>query len=299
VEKYGDRFEYRSIDIRTSEQVEYIYRLASSYGFEREQTDLPMILIGKHLLMGDRIEAELPGLVGGYLAVGGIDYPVVSEPPGEATPTAIKTATSSLATSLPPSTPVVTSVGAEKPDGFVLAIVVMAFMAAVLVYAMARLVLTENKSAGPITAPAWQNWLIPALSLLGLGVAGYLAFVETQLVHAVCGPVGDCNAVQASPYARMFGVIPIGLLGIAGYLGILAAWLWGRLGGETSHSYSALAVTGLALIGTLFSLYLTYLEPFVIQAVCLWCLFSAIVLSLLLLSSLRPALNTIHLKKYK
>jgi len=56
-------------------------------------------------------------------------------------------------------------------------------------------------------------------------------------------------------------------------------------------------VTGMSLFGTLFSLYLTYLEPFVIQAVCLWCLASAILITLLLLFSLKPALNAICLKK--
>ena len=46
--------------------------------------------------------------------------------------------------------------------------------------------------------------------------AGYLTYVETQLVQAVCGPVGDCNAVQSSSYARLFGVLPVGVLGASG-----------------------------------------------------------------------------------
>ncbi len=297
VEEYGDQIEYRTIDIRTSEDVEYLYQVAAEYGYKREHVDLPLVIIGRHLLMVERIAAELPDLVEGYLFSGGIDYPEVPVLPGQPTATVIKTATALPATPPPSATAIVSSLESENPDGFVLAMVVMAFMAAALVYAMARLVWTENKNAGPITAAAWQNWLIPALSLLGLGVAGYLAYVETQLVHAVCGPVGDCNAVQSSPYARLFGVLPVGLLGIAGYLAILAAWLWGRLKGDRNSGYAALAVTGMSLFGTLFSLYLTYLEPFVIQAVCLWCLASAILITLLLLFSLKPALNAICLKK--
>ncbi len=221
VEKYGDRFEYRSIDIRTSEQVEYIYELAASHGFEREQTDLPMIMIGEHVLMGDRIEAELPGLVEGYLAAGGIDYPAVPEPPGQAT-----------ATPEPVPTAVevqLTPAKEQKPDGFVLAIAVLAAMGVALIYSIIRLILAGVRGGDFHPVPTWQAWAIPILALVGLGVAGYLSYVETQLVHAVCGPVGDCNAVQSSPYARLFGVIPIGLLGVAGYLGILAAWMWGRL----------------------------------------------------------------------
>jgi uncharacterized membrane protein len=295
LEEFGDQFEYRAVDIRTSEQVEYIYELAASHGFDREQTDLPMIMIGDHVLMGDRIEVELGDLVGGYLAAGGIDYPVVPEPPGQATlsPT-LKP--SSIPTLLPEEA-VVRPIEDENPDGFALAIAVMVAMAAALVYALVRLVLAWVRDGNLLPVPTWQAWVIPALALVGLGVAAYLAYVETQLVHAVCGPVGDCNAVQSSPFARLFGVIPVGLVGVTGYLAILGAWIWGRLGGGRSPGYAALMVTGMALIGTLFSFYLTYLEPFVIQAVCLWCLTSAIVITLLLLFSLRPAINTIRLKK--
>jgi len=51
-----------------------------------------------------------------------------------------------------------------------------------------------------------------------------------------------------------------------------------------------LSVFVMAFLGVLFSLYLTYLEPFVIRAVCAWCLTSAVIIILLMLVSLRPAL---------
>jgi uncharacterized membrane protein len=57
----------------------------------------------------------------------------------------------------------------------------------------------------------WE-WPIPVLCLIGLGLAGYLTYVETTQVQAVCGPVGDCNTVQQSEYARLFGVLPIGII---------------------------------------------------------------------------------------
>ena len=116
-------------------------------------------------------------------------------------------------------------------------------------------------------------------------VAGYLAYVETQAVAAVCGPVGDCNAVQTSEFAYLFG-IPIGVLGVVGYLAILVIWAWGRWRvGETAM----MAVVGMSCFGVLFSIYLTYLEPFVIGAVCAWCLTSAVVMTLLLLVSVKAA----------
>jgi uncharacterized membrane protein len=117
--------------------------------------------------------------------------------------------------------------------------------------------------------------------LIGLGVAGYLAYVETTQVEAVCGPVGDCNTVQQSTYARLFGILPIGVLGMLGYIIILAAWLVNCFGSGRLADLAALALLGMTGFGTLFSIYLTFLEPFVIGATCAWCLTSAIIMTLL------------------
>jgi uncharacterized membrane protein len=123
---------------------------------------------------------------------------------------------------------------------------------------------------------------VPVLSLVGLAVAGYLAYVETQAAAAVCGPVGDCNAVQSSPYARLFGV-PIGLIGVAGYVAILAVWAWGR---RAAGALPATLLVLMSAFGVAFSIYLTYLELFVIRAVCMWCITSAVIMTLLLLVSI-------------
>jgi uncharacterized membrane protein len=177
---------------------------------------------------------------------------------------------------------------ASKSNGFTLALVIMAGMVAALVYTGVQLTLASRGAAsGP--ALGWLTWATPILALIGLGVAGYLAYVETSSVAAVCGPVGDSNAVQASPCARLFGVLPVGVLGALGYAALLAAWLWGRYGRGRLAQLAPLAVFGLALFGVLFSLYLTYLEPFVIRAVCAWCLTSAVIMTMLLLLAVRPA----------
>ena len=131
------------------------------------------------------------------------------------------------------------------------------------------------------------------LLLAGIGVAGYLAYVETQAVPAVCGPVGDCNTVQSSSYARLFGVLPIGVIGVIGYLAILAAWIISRLSIHPLAEWAALANFGMTFGGVLFSIYLTYLEPFVIKAVCMWCVSSAVIMTALLLLNLRPAMNAL------
>jgi uncharacterized membrane protein len=108
----------------------------------------------------------------------------------------------------------------------------------------------------------------------------------------VCGPVGDCNTVQSSPYAKLFGILPVGILGLLGYVGILGAWLVARYAGEDVADLARLAMFGMALFGVLFTIYLTYLELFVIHAVCIWCLSSAVLITLLMLFSLGPALSS-------
>lgn len=111
----------------------------------------------------------------------------------------------------------------------------------------------------------------------GLAVAGYLAYVEVSVVEAVCGTVGNCNTVQQSDYARLLN-IPIGVLGVVGYLIIGIVWLLR----EQGLAWANRALLLLTLAGAGFSAYLTFLEPFVIGATCMWCLSSAVVMLLLL-----------------
>ena len=134
-----------------------------------------------------------------------------------------------------------------------------------------------------VRLPEVPGWVVPALGLAGLAVAAYLAVVEVTGARAVCGPVGDCNTVQQSAYARLFDVLPIGVLGMVGYVGMVAAWLLGARGRGLAARVGRLGAWGLALFGALFSVYLTFLEPFVIGATCAWCLTSAVIVTLLLL----------------
>lgn len=120
-------------------------------------------------------------------------------------------------------------------------------------------------------------WLVPVMAAAGLAVAGYLAYVELTLSDAACGAIGNCNTVQQSDYARILGV-PIGVIGIAGYLAIILMWWLGR-GGSI---WVDRALLGLTIFGVGFSAYLTFLEPFVIGASCVWCLTSAVIMLMLL-----------------
>lgn len=116
--------------------------------------------------------------------------------------------------------------------------------------------------------------VMAVLAAIGVGVAIYLTVVHYQGSPPVCvGGGGACERVQSSRYAEVMG-IPVATIGLAGYVSILGALL---IRGDTGR----LVVAGLALVGAGYSCYLTYLELWVIDAVCQWCVTSAVLMAIL------------------
>jgi uncharacterized membrane protein len=111
------------------------------------------------------------------------------------------------------------------------------------------------------------------VAALGLGIAGYLTVVHYAGAEPVCALAHGCATVQASRYAELAGV-PVAVLGVAGYLAILAALARAGEGART-------AAAGLALGGFAFSAWLTYVELARLDAICMWCVGSAICMTLL------------------
>jgi uncharacterized membrane protein len=157
--------------------------------------------------------------------------------------------------------------------GNILAVVVLAGMLASLV--LVALLLRRGRS--------WSSpsWLVPVLAVAGVVVAVYLTYVETSGAEAVCGPVGNCNAVQESKFALLFGVIHVGLVGLISYAAVVATWLAARLLGHPWSDWARMALALGAAVGVAFSCYLTFLEPFVIGATCIWCLSSALIVTVI------------------
>ena len=123
-----------------------------------------------------------------------------------------------------------------------------------------------------------------ALALAGIGVATYLTIAHYADVAPICATGGGCERVQNSDYAELAGV-PVAMLGLLGYVAILAGLL---VPGETAR----LAVAAMALVGAGFSAYLTYLELFVIDAICQWCVASAVIMSAIAVLAVVRVLRT-------
>jgi uncharacterized membrane protein len=115
--------------------------------------------------------------------------------------------------------------------------------------------------------------VIGLLCVIGIGIGAYLTYVHYAGLKVLCLSSGGCETVQSSRYAKLDGV-PVATLGLAGYIGILITlWIRGELGRAAGF--------GLALVGFLFSMYLTYRELFTIKAICQWCVGSAVLMTLL------------------
>lgn len=117
------------------------------------------------------------------------------------------------------------------------------------------------------------------LSIMGIAVAAYLTVVHYRADLLVCGAGGGCHTVQSSSYAVVAG-IPIAILGLAMYIALLA--LTGvrikRPDWIVPATYAAFAI---ALAGVAYAIYLTYVELFVIDAICQWCVSSAVITTLI------------------
>ena len=124
---------------------------------------------------------------------------------------------------------------------------------------------------------------IAGLALLGLAISIYLTYVHYAGIEPVCSSISNCERVQTSEYADLAG-IPVAVLGIAGYAAILLSL---RMRVDVTALLAYLAVA--------FSAYLTWAELVKIDAICQWCVASAIItLVIAVLATLRALGAPLH-----
>lgn len=236
---------------------------------------VPTLIVGDQVLVGGvEIPEQLPGLIDTYLAAGGVNWPAIAgiEPLAEL-----------IGFDEGGQIPSVGDIFMRDPLGNSVSVVVLLGLLVVLVT-----VSSPRRWFADFSA-RFARWGMLALLIVALLVASYLSYVEVTQTEAVCGAVGDCNAVQQSSYALIFGFLPVAVFGLLGDIAILATYVYTYWIKKGPYIEKIPALTfGLALFGLLFSIYLTYLEPFVIGATCMWCLTSAVCVALLTLLSAGP-----------
>jgi uncharacterized membrane protein/thiol-disulfide isomerase/thioredoxin len=303
IEKYGNQLQIIGMDV-TQPNGQALF-LTTLRKFGLEEAGVPFLVVGDTYFVGSLdIPEKFPGLISAYLVQGGVDWPDIpglSEELAAAQSTSAPTLAPTISASNPTAQPDSHQPGVFTPSpslfptgenptvplsnfildplGNSLAVIVLVGMVISVIWGVSYFCRSARTS---FVAPAW---VIPVLCVIGISVAGYLTYVELAQVSAVCGPVGDCNSVQHSEYARLFGILPIGILGLAGYMVIVIAWLINRLAKGRLADLAALSLLVMTALGTLFSIYLTFLEPFIIGATCAWCLTSSVLMTVLMLIS--------------
>jgi uncharacterized membrane protein len=115
------------------------------------------------------------------------------------------------------------------------------------------------------------------LSLVGLFVSAYLYLYKIGRIGSLACGSGGCETVQLSSWSRVLGV-EVSLIGVIGYALLLVVALVALQAGVEDRRGPMRLFTLLAAGGVLFTAYLTFLELFVIHAICRWCVGSAVII---------------------
>ena len=298
LEKYGPQLNIIGVNVSIHEGQELYQSAVMRFNIPEEKLGVPCLIVGDTILVGtSEIPGHFPGIIENGLAQGGISLPDVpglkealanSPQANQGGEGSVDLAGKTQSSSEPSimldglSVDQRTLIDRFNSDltGNLISVAVLVGMIGSVIAVGVNYARTENSFPG-----SWPGWTIPVLVMIGLSVSAYLSYVELTQTDAICGPVGNCNAVQQSLYARLFGLLFVGVLGILGYLMIGVVWLLQKISPDSWRSILALLLWGLASGGVFFSIYLTFLEPFVIGATCAWCITSVIVITLLFLAT--------------
>ena len=280
-DQYGSQLQILEINVQSSEGQRVYQDYLQKFNVPDERLGVPALVVGDRYFIGSvEIPQFFPGEIENGLAAGGIDWPDLNGLQNYLEEFGLSSPEKLTVGEIFTQDPLGNSISAAVLLGMVLSVV-----------GVWNLYNRDDRNVSQ-----WPKWVIPVLTLIGLAVAIYLTYIEFTHTEAVCGPVGDCNAVQGSQYAQLFGFIPVALLGVLGFLGVGTAWAVHTFGDEQYRQRSGTVLWTLALLGTLFSIYLTFLEPFVIGATCAWCITSALAMTLILWAA---TFQIVHLRGAK
>lgn len=123
------------------------------------------------------------------------------------------------------------------------------------------------------------------LAVVGICIALYLTLYKVGVIGVLSCSIGSCETVNTSKWSMLFG-IPIAAWGLAAYVALLLLAMAGSSESREESVPIARMLVGLAGWSVLFSAWLTYLELFVIHAICIWCVTSALLWVVILAVSL-------------
>ncbi len=121
-----------------------------------------------------------------------------------------------------------------------------------------------------MTGSFLRSLALAVLAMAGMGVAAYLTYSHYADQPIMCAGLSGCDAVENSKYSTLLG-IPVGLLGALFCAGLLALVLARVARLPLTEEWAPLAAFSMTLTGVAFMAYLTYIELFVVEDICIWC----------------------------
>jgi uncharacterized membrane protein len=127
--------------------------------------------------------------------------------------------------------------------------------------------------------------IVAALALAGIFISLYLTLYKIGVIGELSCTIGSCETVNTSKWSRFLG-LPVAAWGLLFYLDVFAVALVGTMRRFEFEPAISFVLVGEAAVGVLFSAWLTYLELGVIHAICIWCVTSAVIVTLILLTTI-------------
>lgn len=130
-----------------------------------------------------------------------------------------------------------------------------------------------------------KRMIIAALALGGVGLSTYLAMYKLGYIGTLACGTGGCETVQLSKWATFLG-LPVAAWGVLYYVALFGVALLGTMERFVDAPWISHALLALTSWGVAFSMWLTYLELYVINAICRFCVVSAVLVTVLFVTSI-------------
>jgi uncharacterized membrane protein len=280
--EHPGELEFILINVSTDEGATLFYRVVDQWQIPEDEQGVPTMVIGDQVLIGaDEIPRRLPALIATAPPLAPIeglsaDIDSAHRMYHDADSGIMVIERESDLRKVP--TPSLLDKVGSDPFGSTLAI---ALLFAMLI-SLGLVGSAWMRRGFPVGRCKPYTRLFPFLCFVGLGIALYLGYIELSGDDAICGFVGNCEAVQRSEHSVLFGLFPIGIVGAIGYLALIAVWFWRNAKPAGTPSPADWILPSLVFVSVAYSIYLTFLEPFVIGAICMWCLLSGTIVTALL-----------------
>ncbi len=140
--------------------------------------------------------------------------------------------------------------------------------------------------------------MVAVLAMIGMFIALYLTLYKMGVIGSLTCSIGSCETVNTSRWARFAG-LPVAGWGVFFYLDVLVVALIGIQPLLARNPVVSWLLVGWAGVGVLFSAWLTYLELFKIHAICIWCVTSAVIVTLILVVALLDLRESTRLREHR